>query len=75
MKNFSTNLKKLRTKFCISKVCLAKELNVSATTINSWEKGKNLPNIFNLYKICKFFDYSSDKILEVESLLYYISNN
>ncbi len=42
--NFSTIVKGVRKELGLSQEQLARELNVSFSTINRWEKGKNRPS-------------------------------
>ncbi len=42
---------------------LAKKLNVSLSTVRSWEQGKSSPPHEALVKICKMYSVSSDFLL------------
>lgn len=56
----------LRKKFKLSQASLAKELNVSHTTISLWERGKANMNVHNAYKMYKKFDIVVESIFESE---------
>jgi putative transcriptional regulator len=53
---FSDQIKSIRKKLNVSQDQLAKELNVSFSTINRWENGHTIPNKLTksvLYEFCK----------------------
>ncbi len=60
---FSTRLKELRKEKQTSQSKLAKILDFSQVYICRWEKGTRTPNIYDLVKIAKFFDVSTDYLL------------
>lgn len=66
MKEFSENLKRIRTELRKSKRDLAQGIDVSMSTIENWEKGKSLPNLINLFKLCQLLECSCDALLGVE---------
>lgn len=66
MKEFSENLKRIRTELRKSKRDLAQGIDVSMSTIENWEKGKSLPNLTNLFKLCQLLECSCDALLGVE---------
>jgi len=57
------NLKELRKEFKLTQDMLAKELNVSRTTIAEYERGTNLIATPFLYTICKRYNVSADYLL------------
>ena len=63
MKDFGKRLKELRLEKNLSSIDLAKELDVSDTTILRWEKEIIMPAIDKLYKIAVFFGVSADYLL------------
>lgn len=63
MEIFCERLKELRTEKELTTVQLAKELNVSDSTITRWENNLRVPSIDNLYNIAKFFDVSADYLI------------
>ena len=65
MKEFSDNLKRIRIEMKKSKRDLAQSIDVSITTIENWEKGKSLPNLINLFKLCQLLECSCDTLLGV----------
>ena len=60
-------LKKLRKDFNINQVTLAKELGVSKQCVSNWENDNILPSIEMLVKIAKFFNVSTDYLLDLNS--------
>ena len=58
-------LKTLRIKKKLRQSDIAKLLNISTTGYASWEQGKCEPNIDHIKNICKLYDISSDKLLEI----------
>lgn len=42
---------------------VAKQLGVSTVTLSSWETGKSLPNINQLYKISKILGVQMEELL------------
>lgn len=65
---FAKRLKELRTEKNLSYVQLAKELNISYTTISRWENQLRVPNIIELKKIAQFFNVSADYLLGLQDL-------
>lgn len=65
MKEFSDNLKRIRIEMKKSKRDLAQGIDVSMSTIENWEKGKSLPNLINLFKLCQLLECSCDTLLGV----------
>lgn len=65
MKEFSDNLKRIRIEKKKSKRDLAQGIDVSMSTIENWEKGKSLPNLINLFKLCQLLECSCDTLLGV----------
>lgn len=60
---FPTRLRDLRNSKGMSQATLAKELNVSKSTIGLWETGDTLPDAKSLYALAKIFGVSSDYLL------------
>lgn len=60
---FSQNLKTLRKKKYLTGIELAKKLNVSHSTLASWETGRHFPHIEDIIKIADFFEISIDELL------------
>ena len=44
---------------------VANGLDVSIPTLMSWEKGDSEPSAFNIAKLCKYYNVSSDELLEL----------
>ncbi len=51
---FSSEFKKLRKKCLLSQEAFAKELGVSFSTVNRWEKGKETPTYKSMRLIMKY---------------------
>jgi len=47
----------------ISQMQMSKELGVSKATMSSWETGKSLPNINQLYRISKILGVQMEELL------------
>ena len=61
------NLKELRKKKKITQEKLAKELNVSRSTISMWETGTNQPDNATLIDLSKILDVTVDEILGLKT--------
>lgn len=62
---FSQILKDLRTEKKLSQGQLARELGVSAGNISDWESGKTKPGYNALVSLARFFNVTSDYLLEI----------
>ncbi|MDR3263651.1 MAG: helix-turn-helix domain-containing protein [Clostridiales bacterium] len=63
-------IKELRTEKGITQKELAKKLNLSPQAISLWEKDKADPDLLNIKAIAKFFEISTDELLEFETYIY-----
>lgn len=63
MSIFSENLKYLRMQQKLSQVFLAKELEISPSAINMYEKGNREPNFELLKKIAEYFEVDYNVLL------------
>lgn len=61
----SEKIRKLRNDFNISQVTLAKELGVTKQCVSNWENDNILPSIEMLIKIAKYFNVSTDYLLDI----------
>lgn len=61
----SEKIRKLRNDFSISQVTLAKELGVTKQCVSNWENDNILPSIEMLIKIAKYFNVSTDYLLDI----------
>ena len=59
-----TNFKRFREQAHLSQVALAKLLEVRPSAISNWESGRNSIDIDILFKVCKIYDISIDKMIE-----------
>ena len=57
-------IRELRNSRHLSQVDLAKQLHVSKQTISNWENNNVPPSIDTLLRIARFFDVSTDYLLE-----------
>lgn len=53
--NLKDNIYKYRKASGMSQAELAKSLGVKNSTVSSWERGANAPDIETLFKMCKLF--------------------
>lgn len=60
------NIKKLRIAMGMSQVDLAAKLGVSKQCVSNWENDNVLPSIEMLVKIAKFFNVSTDFLLDLD---------
>ena len=60
------NIKRLRLLRNISQVELAKKLRVSKQCVSNWENDNIQPSVEMLIKIAKFFDVSTDWLLDLD---------
>ncbi|MCL2556395.1 MAG: helix-turn-helix domain-containing protein [Firmicutes bacterium] len=63
MRKFAERLKELREEKELSKLALAKALQVADINIGRWERGEQEITSDNLIKIADFFDVSVDYLL------------
>ena len=69
MKNkFAVRLSELLQENNISKRKLAREINVSATSISDWSTGKIQPIAENIYLIAEYFQVSADYLLGLKDI-------
>lgn len=59
-------IKKLRISYNMSQVDLAKRLGVSKQCVSNWENDNVQPSIEMLIKIAKFFNVSTDYLLDLD---------
>ena len=63
----SENIRNLRKIFNISQVDLVSSLGVTKQCVSNWENDNILPSIEMLVKIAKFFNVSTDYLLDLNS--------
>ncbi len=63
----SEKIRNLRMSFSISQVDLAKHLGVTKQCISNWENDNILPSIDMLVKIAKYFNVSTDYLLDLNN--------
>lgn len=62
---FSEILKELRKKNNVSQIDLSRSIGVSTGNISDWERGRSKPGYDALISLSRFFDISSDFLLEL----------
>lgn len=62
------NLKRLRESKGQSQLNLAMKIGVQQETISAYEKGKAMPTVDTLLKICKHYNCSSDYLLDLTDI-------
>ena len=62
MNNFSDNIKALRNKLNLTQKDFAEKIQVTAPTLNAYEKGTKKPNFDTLIKIAQEFNLSLDEL-------------
>jgi len=65
--NLSEKIKKLRAKNKLTQEQLAKNLQVSRSTISSWETGRSYPDLEMIIDICNCFNVSLDFLLREDA--------
>lgn len=60
---FSENLKTLRKQKRLTGAKLAHKLNISHSTLASWETGRHIPHLADIIRIADFFEVSIDELL------------
>ena len=67
-KNIVANIVSHRKRLNLSQEQLAEKAGVKKfTTVSSWERGANLPNIETLFKLCEIFDITMDEMYGVNT--------
>ncbi len=66
MNKIAERLKELRLEKNLTQAQLAKELDVTQTTLGKWELGQRTPNADTIMKICKYFKVSADYLIGLE---------
>lgn len=63
--NISHNIICYRKRLGLTQAQLAEKLSVKTTSVSSWERGANAPDIETLYKICRLFHLTMDEMYGV----------
>lgn len=67
-KNIVSNIISHRKRLNLSQEQLAEKAGVKKfTTVSSWERGANLPNIETLFKLCEIFNITMDEMYGVNT--------
>lgn len=64
--SISSNIVYYRKKAGLTQGQLALKIGVKATSVSSWERGANAPDIETLYELCKLFGVSLDQMYGVK---------
>ena len=65
---FKDRLKEIRTENNVKQVELANFLGVRNTTVSAWETGDNEPDLTTVVKIARFFNVTTDYLLDADEL-------
>ena len=63
-------IRELRKEKGITQRQLAEHLNVTVQAVSLWEKDKTDPDLANIKLLAKFFNVTTDELLEVDSYDY-----
>lgn len=63
--SISKNISLYRKQFGLTQSQLAEKLGVKTTSVSSWERGANAPDIETLYDICQLFNITLDEMYGV----------
>lgn len=63
---FSERIKTLREQFHLTQAELARELDVTRSSVNAWEMGISLPSVPKLVQLAERFHISTDYLLGIE---------
>jgi transcriptional regulator with XRE-family HTH domain len=63
----SDKIKFLREKNNMTQTDLAKKLNLTRSSVNSWEQGLNVPSTPLIVELARLFQVSTDYLLGVDS--------
>lgn len=63
---FSERIKLLREQFHLTQAELARELDVTRSSVNAWEMGVSLPSVPKLVQLVERFHVSADYLLGIE---------
>lgn len=63
---FSERIKSLREQFHLTQAELARELDVTRSSVNAWEMGISLPSVPKLVQLAEQFHISTDYLLGIE---------
>ena len=69
MSSVGEKIKNLRINEGWTQATLAEKLNVSESTVQKWEKGKNNTQIPDLQKICDMFNVSLDRMVDEKAYI------
>ena len=64
--NFSERIKILREQFHLTQAELARELDVTRSSVNAWEMGISLPSVPKLVQLAERFHIGTDYLLGIE---------
>lgn len=63
---YAERIKVLREQFHLTQAELARELDVTRSSVNAWEMGVSLPSVPKLVQIAERFHVSTDYLLGIE---------
>jgi transcriptional regulator with XRE-family HTH domain len=65
---FSEKLKRIRIEKNVTQDMLSKALGLNRSTISSYESDRNQPDLDTLVKIAKYFNVSTDYLLDISDI-------
>lgn len=64
IENIGRKIESLRVKKGLSQKSLAEMIPISQSTLSRWEKGKVVPSIQNVNRICEILDFPAEMLLD-----------
>ncbi len=65
----ANRIKSYRLKHEYTQDYIAKRLEVSRVTVSNWEKGRTIPDVYNLMKLSNFYNVSIEQFIKADDVL------
>lgn len=65
----ANRIKSYRLKHEYTQDYIAKRLEVSRVTVSNWEKGRTIPDVYNLMKLSDFYNVSIEQFIKEDDVL------
>lgn len=65
----ANRIKSYRLKHEYTQDYIAKQLEVSRVTVSNWEKGRTIPDVYNLMKLSDFYNVSIEHFIKEDDVL------
>lgn len=65
----ANRIKSYRLKHEYTQEYIAKQLEVSRVTVSNWEKGRTIPDVYNLMKLSDFYNVSIEHFIKEDDVL------